>query len=150
MTDAPGYTIETTDWKHDQKAIQLIRRRVFIEEQQVPEELEWDDADTSCLHLLARLTDGSVVATARLLDTGQIGRMAVLAEWRGRGIGSALLNELLRLAKQRRLQRVFLNAQAHAVSFYHGFGFREYGDSFNEAGIPHRKMRMDLEPTMKM
>ncbi|WHZ24401.1 MAG: GNAT family acetyltransferase YjcF [Nitrospira sp.] len=75
------------------------------------------------------------------------GRMAVLKDWRGRGIGRALLGVLLELAAQRGLARVTLSAQTHTIGFYERAGFRPIGDLFLDAGITHRKMERELERT---
>jgi predicted GNAT family N-acyltransferase len=122
---------------------------VFIEEQRVPEALEWDDVDERCYHVLAVSDDGSPIGTGRLLPDGHIGRMAVLREWRGQGVGSAILEMLLDLARKDGLQTLALNAQTHAVGFYAQHGFSLFGDEFIEAGIPHRKMRLQLAPPEK-
>ena len=136
--------METADWQRNGDEIRVIRTAVFIKEQQVPPELEWDDEDAVCLHLLARNHDGLAIGTARLLNSGQIGRLAVLKPYRGIGAGRAMLEMMLDTAQARNFDRVFLNAQTHAVAFYHGFGFRESGTTFNEAGIPHIRMHKKL------
>lgn len=135
--------IRRADWQSDHGAIAGIRRRVFIEEQQVPEALEWDGLDEAAIHLLAWDEDVAV-ATARMLADGHIGRMSVLPGHRGRGIGRQLLTELLRLAQQRRLTEVHLDAQTHALGFYEQLGFEVEGETFMDAGIPHRHMRKRL------
>jgi predicted GNAT family N-acyltransferase len=102
-------------------------------------ELEWDEFDASAHHLLA-MVDGVAAGTGRLLPDGHIGRMAVLRAWRGQGVGSALLAELMRIAAARGLRRVMLNAQVQAVPFYLRHGFQAEGDEFPDAGIAHRRM----------
>ncbi|MDZ7804492.1 GNAT family N-acetyltransferase [Thiohalophilus sp.] len=138
------WTIETVTFAEARTAIESIRRRVFIEEQQVPEELEWDGLDEPASHLLARV-DTMPVATARLLPDGHIGRMAVLRAWRQHGIGMALLQRLLELARERALPQVFLNAQLTAMDFYAKAGFHAIGSTFMDAGIPHRRMVLELD-----
>lgn len=140
MEDAsPQFHIRRADWNtpSDRELLQCVRREVFIVEQQVPEALEWDDDDTSAIHLLAVAQGtGEPVGTARILSSGQIGRMAVLRPWRGKGIGTALLKEaVLHSAKA-----PFLHAQVHALPFYQRFGFEPRGETFDEAGIPHQLM----------
>jgi predicted GNAT family N-acyltransferase len=135
--------IEIRRFSEARAAIETIRRRVFIEEQQVPEELEWDGLDDTATHLLARV-EGQPVATARLLDNGHVGRMAVLPPWRGRGIGAALLERLIALGRERGLQRMFLNAQITAMPFYARAGFIVEGEAFMDAGIPHKRMVLEL------
>jgi len=116
-----------------------------VHEQHVPMELEWDDTDADCLHVLAHAGD-EPVGTARMTWSGHIGRMAVRAAWRGRGIGSALLDALMETARARGLTEVYLNAQVSAVHFYQGHGFGAEGEVFLDAGIPHRRMRRALGP----
>ena len=128
----------------DEAAIKHIRERVFIQEQQVPVELEWDNADQDALHLIAVAENGERVGTARMLANGHIGRMAILQKWRGQGAGSALLATLLNIARERKLPRVFLHAQCSALAFYSRFGFRAEGEPFMDAGIPHQAMSRTL------
>lgn len=138
-----GLRILTTTWQADASRLALIRRRVFIEEQGVPEALEWDDRDDSASHFLA-CVNRQAIGTARLLKNGHIGRMAVLPEWRNQGIGSALLARAIETAKARGDDEVFLDAQTHAISFYERFGFRAEGDGFMDAGMPHQRMRRNV------
>ena len=138
------FTVRIADWQDDAPALRVIREAVFILEQQVPVELEWDGLDAGCLHVLATDSAGNPVGTARLLPDGHIGRMAVLKEWRGRGVGSALLRLLLAEAKKRQLSRVVLNAQTYAAGFYAKFYFQAVGEEFMDAGIPHVKMILPL------
>lgn len=137
--------VSVAPWDAHEKALMRVRLAVFVEEQGVPQELERDDHDARAFHLLAAEPGGEPVGTARLLPDGQIGRMAVLPEWRRRGIGGRLLEELLRVAAARGLSGVFLHAQCTALPFYARFGFQAEGDVFEEAGIPHRKMIRPLE-----
>ncbi|MCP4636838.1 MAG: GNAT family N-acetyltransferase [Methyloversatilis sp.] len=116
-----------------------LRREVFIVEQGVPEELEWDAYDAVSVHALA-LIDGEAVGCGRLLPDGHIGRMAVRRAFRGRGIGRAVLDALLAAAAGRGLGLLQLHAQTHAQGFYAQAGFVAEGAEFDEAGIPHRRM----------
>ncbi|MDE2367167.1 MAG: GNAT family N-acetyltransferase [Betaproteobacteria bacterium] len=125
-------------------ALRAVREAVFIREQGVPVELEWDTFDANCTHLIASDPAGGPIGTARLLPHGSAGRMAVIKEWRGRGVGSALMRHLLDEAMKRRVQEVALSAQAHATEFYARFGFRVTGKEFMEAGIPHVRMVLRL------
>lgn len=136
--------IETTNWQAQGADLLKIRHAVFVDEQGVPPELEQDEWDADAVHLLATLSDGSQVATARLLSNGHIGRMAVLAPYRNQGIGTQLLERLIALARQQGLVQVFLNAQQQALPFYAGFGFHAVGEIFDDAGIPHRRMVMNI------
>lgn len=136
----PDFSVHLADWRLDAESLRSVRTRVFVEEQAVPEDLEWDDDDARALHLLAVDAESRPIGTARLLDSGQIGRMAVLPEWRGRGVGSALLKEALRIAAESGFPTLFLNAQTSALPFYARMGFVPVGEQFAEAGIPHRRM----------
>lgn len=136
-------TIRPANWEADQAAIAALRREVFVAEQGVPEALEWEDVDPLCDWLLA--WHGKVLAgIVRLSPAGKIGRMAVRREWRGRGAGGALLTAALELAKDKGFSAVTLHAQSHALDFYRRFGFQVTGPGFDEAGIPHRRMDLDL------
>ena len=137
---SPSIVVEQVAWAAAADVLSAIRRAVFVVEQGVPEQLEWDGIDPHCAHLLARLPDGTPVATARIQGDGRIGRMAVLAPWRRIGVGSALLRELIRIAAGWGLSCVQLNAQLHAVSFYAERGFCTEGEPFLDAGIPHQHM----------
>lgn len=138
------FHLEQTRWQDNEAALRLIRETVFIQEQQVPEELEWDGLDENAIHLLARDHSGNPIATARMLADGHIGRVAVLSPWRGRGIGSAMMQRLLLFATERQWHKVHLDAQAAAVPFYLRLGFSAYGALFMDAGIPHRHMQLTL------
>jgi predicted GNAT family N-acyltransferase len=139
-TEATGFQVRRADWDLDRGALHSVRLAVFVREQGVPEELEWDDADAQAVHLLA-LEDasGAAVGTARLLPGGQIGRMAVLPPWRRRGVGTALVRELLTITAPAG-PPPFLNAQVSALPFYLREGFVPVGEVFEKAGIPHQRM----------
>jgi predicted GNAT family N-acyltransferase len=109
-------------------------------------ELEWDELDAQSRHVLAESGQGEPVGTGRLLPDGHIGRMAVLSDWRGCGVGSGLLQALLCLARAQGHAEVLLNAQTHAEPFYARHGFVSSGEPFTDAGIPHRTMRLVLKP----
>jgi predicted GNAT family N-acyltransferase len=139
-----GFIIHETGWTHDAERLSAIRRAVFIDEQGVPEALEWDEHDADALHLLATLADGTPIGCARLLPDGHIGRMAVLPAWRGRGAGRALLAAASRAAQSRGYTTLKLSAQIHAAGFYSAAGFIAVGEPYEEAGIPHVAMQMNL------
>ena len=130
-------------WAAERRTIEAIRRRVFVDEQKIPEKDEFDGEDASCLHVLARL-NRDPVGTGRLMPTGKIGRLAVLAASRRHGIGSRMLLRLVELARERGLPEVYLHAQVSALPFYVAHGFAAEGDEFEEAGISHRRMRLVL------
>jgi predicted GNAT family N-acyltransferase len=141
---AGGWAVRPAVWERDDEALRLIRFAVFVVEQHVPEELEWDGIDAACEHAIAEDEAGSPVGVGRLLPDGHIGRMAVLREWRGRGVGGALLERLVALARERGHAVARLNAQTHAMPFYESHGFVAVGEAFDEAGIPHRAMERAL------
>jgi predicted GNAT family N-acyltransferase len=119
-----------------------IRKRVFVREQGVPDEIELDRDDKLALHFLA-FKEGKAVGTARVVmrrRSAKIGRMAVLKTHRGRGIGTKLLKRAIVIAKKQGAQQIYLHAQVPVIGFYEALAFRCVGPVFDEAGIPHRKM----------
>lgn len=138
------FTVREVEWADAQQAIREIREAVFVHEQGVPLELEWDGLDAQCVQLLAVDAAGTPIGTARMLPGGHIGRMSVLKPWRRRGVGSAMLGKLLAVARARHIERVVLNAQTRVVDFYAAHGFAVEGDEFLEAGIPHLCMSRQL------
>jgi predicted GNAT family N-acyltransferase len=141
-----AFVVRPVNWDARREELRALRRAVFVEEQQVPEELEWDEIDPRAYHVLATTSEGSAVGTGRLSLDCQIGRMAVAREWRRRGVGSAVLTTLLDFALKEGCRVVRLHAQTHAIGFYERFGFEVVGDEFDEAGIPHRAMELRLLP----
>lgn len=137
-------TIKTADFERDFTEIKAIRTSVFIEEQKVPVELEWDEFDNDSTHILAYY-DNKPVATARLLKDGHIGRMAVLKAYRNRNIGKNMLKYLLELAKMTAIENIELSSQDHAVEFYKKLGFKVISDVYMDAGIPHYTMHKTLK-----
>ena len=142
--EAPDVRVEITDWARAEAQVMPVRMAVFVVEQGVPEDIERDEFDAVSRHAIARDEAGAMVATGRLLPDGHIGRMAVAAPLRGKGVGGAVLEALVAEAARAGLAEVALNAQVHALAFYRRHGFVEYGDVFMEAGIPHRAMRRTL------
>ena len=144
-----NFTIRLATWDADAQALRLVRQRVFIEEQKVPPPEEWDGRDDAALQLLAEDEGGRPVACARLWQRPdgwtQVGRMAVLADWRGKGVGAALMRRALETATERGWRRLRLDAQTHALGFYARFGFAVEGPVFEDAGIPHRLMKRIVE-----
>lgn len=135
--------IELLSWENARSRASSIRFEVFVKEQGVPAEIEVDEADAQSIHALA-FHDSQVVGTGRLLPDGHLGRMAVLKQFRGKGIGSALLVKLVEAAKQRGERTLALSAQVHAVDFYRAHGFQPQGEVYQEAGIPHQDMRRSI------
>jgi len=136
-------------WTDDSAALAAIRREVFIDEQNVPEDLEWDGEDTYARHWLA-LISNEPVGTVRLLRNGHVGRMAVRKAWRNLGIGAALLRAVIGEAFAQDLRELYLHAQTHAVDFYARHGFVAEGPEFMDAGIPHRTMRLLLHAQRRL
>ena len=119
-----------------------IRMRVFVREQGVPAKIELDDDDRRAIHLLA-FAAGKSVGSARVVlrrSGAKIGRMAVLKSYRGKGVGTKLLQWAIEAAKRKRARGIYLHAQVPVIGFYEAAGFRAVGPVFDEAGIPHRKM----------
>ncbi len=141
----PDYYVEPASWTLDQKEIKAVRTRVFIVEQSVPEEEEWDEDDTTATHFLARVDASQCIGTARLTADGRIGRMAVVDDWRGQGVGDALLRACVEFARARNQTRLRLAAQTYALDFYAKQGFVATGDVFDDVGIPHQWMELELE-----
>lgn len=143
--DSGPVRVEAVDYATALPALRAVREEVFVREQRVPAALEHDALDPACLHVLARLEDGTPVATGRLAADGRIGRMAVRAPWRGQGVGAAVLWALLELAARRGDAAVHLHAQRPAQAFYARHGFRAQGEPFREAGIDHQAMALRLD-----
>ncbi|MFI6420666.1 GNAT family N-acetyltransferase [Streptomyces sp. NPDC050842] len=155
MTDA--YAVREAVEAADREACFAVRREVFVEEQGVPQELEYDTYDTTAVHVLAVRADGLPLGTGRLLHgadalgktggdatVGSLGRLAVAKAARGLGVGAALVRGIEDTARERGLAAVDLHAQTHALGFYERLGYEAYGPEFPDAGIPHRSMRRVL------
>ncbi|BAL95952.1 putative hydrolase/N-acetyltransferase [Rubrivivax gelatinosus IL144] len=146
---APAVEVKVGRWAELGRDAQAIRSAVFVQEQGIPAELEWDAADAGAMHAVAINGVGAAVATGRWLDTDEpgvarIGRMAVLAPLRSGGVGRAVLDALVASAREAGREALMLHAQASAVAFYHRAGFEPVGPEFVEAGIPHQEMRRRL------
>lgn len=132
--------IREADWRTEQRLLRGIRNEVFVQEQGVPESIERDGLDEECLHVLAFDPEMHPIATARMRRDGHIGRVAVLREWRGKGIGRLLVERLVQNAKALGLRSVDLDSQIHAADFYEHLGFQRRGAIFLEAEIRHVNM----------
>lgn len=141
----PACSIEIVSWESASSELLAVRHPVFVHEQGVAAEREVDDCDPVSLHFLARDTQGKPIGTARLLPDGRIGRVAVLKEWRRKGIGRALMQAALSGARERGDRRVTLHAQTHSLAFYESLGFVAAGEEFEEEGIPHRGMILEWD-----
>ena len=140
-----NYSFQTCRWQDYQAELSNIRREVFIKEQNVPEELEWDEFDETAQHVIALNSDNQPIGTGRIKEDGHIGRMAVLKKHRQQGVGSAILALLIDNAEKKNLERVYLHAQVEAIPFYLYHGFTCQGDEFMDAGIPHKTMYKELK-----
>ena len=145
MTEPLSFIVKPIYWETSQKDVKAIRTKVFVEEQGVPPALEWDGLDEGSYHVLAYGPDGAPIGTGRLLQDGRIGRLAVLPEWRGKGVGRALLEMLLVVANKMGNEEVSLHAQTRVIGFYRKRGFIRHGKEFMEAGIPHVAMKRKTE-----
>ena len=135
----PRIRVRFTDFQQDREPIYRIRKIVFIDEQAVPEDIEIDEHDATAHHVLAYLGD-DLAGTGRMTADGRIGRMAVLAEYRGQGVGREILLSLMDLGRRSGASRLSLSAQCHAIAFYEKLGFVAEGPVYQEAGIDHRWM----------
>ena len=140
------FSVSMVSWGDGAPLLRAVREAVFMREQNVPAELEWDGLDEPSRHVLALDGQGNAIGCGRITPDAHIGRMAVLAEWRGRKVGSAMLEALLEYARAQQHAQVQLNAQVQALPFYRRFGFMEEGGQFMDAGMPHRKMRLRMPP----
>jgi predicted GNAT family N-acyltransferase len=140
----PQYAIREVSWGQDGARLRAVRYEVFVREQGVSEALEWDGLDPVCRHVVAETAAGEAIGTGRLLPDGHIGRMAVSKCWRRAGVGSALLDRLVSMARERGDPCAVLHAQSYVTAFYRRAGFEAIGPEFMEAGIPHVAMRKAL------
>lgn len=150
---ADTFTVEHIDWANprERNACRKVREEVFVVEQKVPGDEEWDELDAISHHVLARDLAGNPIATGRLVPAqadvaARIGRMAVLRNWRGQHVGDTLMHTLMDRARELGYRELEMHAQSHAVAFYQRFGFVAFGAEFDECGIAHRNMRRDIEP----
>lgn len=158
MSGTPAYVVRVAEDPADREACFALRKEVFVGEQGVPEDIEYDAYDAGAVHVLAIREDGVPLGTGRLLhgaaaaaktdgggpSVGSLGRLAVAKEARGLGVGVALVRGIEEAARARGLTAVDLHAQTHALGFYERLGYEAYGPEFPDAGIPHRAMRRVL------
>jgi len=147
-----NYSVKQIDWNDPEaEAARQIRFAVFVDEQNVPAELELDEIDATAVHVLAYDEHGQPCGTGRMFPCSdepgmaKIGRMAVLKQARGSGCGAALLAQLVKAAKTLKFHGAILSAQVHAVPFYEKFGFVADPSIYDDAGIPHQTMRLVFE-----
>lgn len=143
--NARTFQVEAIDYASGLEELRAVRETVFVQEQQVPIEEEWDALDPLCRHVIARDQNRLPIGTGRLTPERKIGRMAVLADWRRQGVGEAMLAALIEQARELGWPAVSLNAQVSAEDFYARHGFIPDGERFHEAGIEHQTMRRALQ-----
>jgi predicted GNAT family N-acyltransferase len=139
------FTVHLISWHDGEPLLRGIREKVFMQEQHVPVELEWDGLDQASHHALALSFNGDAIGCGRITPDGHIGRVAVLPEWRKKLIGSAILELLVDYARAQHIEQVELNAQIQVIPLYQKFGFVVEGEEFLDANIPHRKMKLLLK-----
>jgi YbgC/YbaW family acyl-CoA thioester hydrolase len=148
----PMFDVVTGSWNELGEDAGKLRRAVFVDEQRIPEELEWDAHDATALHAIARNRLGQAIATGRLVaqspGVGRIGRMAVHRVLRDGGYGKAILRALEAAAAARGEREVVLHAQRNAEAFYARLGYAPCSEPFEEAGIAHIEMRRSVAPPL--
>jgi predicted GNAT family N-acyltransferase len=132
------------NWQDAENELRIIRTKVFIEEQRVAPDFEWDEIDATAVHLLAML-ENLPIACLRIIKYQKIGRMAVLKDYRAMGLGMALLLEAIKICKKQGTKSIYLTAQTHAIGFYKQAGFKEISGVYQDANIPHVDMQLILE-----
>ncbi|WP_395682659.1 GNAT family N-acetyltransferase [Dokdonella sp.] len=148
------FHVEPASWEADFDDLRSVREQVFVVEQQVPREDEIDTLDPLARHVIARDADGNAIGTGRLVPpaanppatAATVGRVAVLAEWRGKGVGEAIMRVLIEQARSLGIASIELHAQVHAIPFYTRLGFEAVGERFLECGIEHQTMRLAVAP----
>ena len=142
----PSFYVEPAYFEGDVEELYFVRKQVFVLEQQIPSELEFDELDSQSHHVIARDAERNPIGTGRLSPDGRIGRMAVLADWRRQRVGESLLRALLEKARKLGRSQVTVHAQTSAVGFYQKYGFIPEAQPFLSAGISHQLMRLNLPP----
>ena len=137
-----NFVIQLVTWQTRASHLKKVREEVFIKEQHVPVELEWDGLDEAAQHLLALSAAGEPIGCARLTGDGSIGRMAVLRPWRGLGVGRALLAKAVSLYREQGMEGITLSAQVYAIPFYEKSGFKHCSEPYLDADILHIDMRL--------
>ena len=134
----------TSDWHSSKAQITFVRTQVFIVEQGIDPRDEWDDADQQAVHFVSFGNTAVPTGTCRLTEQGQIGRLAVLSNYRHQGYGKLLLDKAIKVAREMGMTQVYLNAQVEAQVFYEKLGFKGDGKIFLEAGKMHTRMMRDI------
>jgi len=141
------FTVSLVTWHDGEPLLKSVREAVFIREQCIPAELEWDGLDEGCRHALALSHRGEAIGCGRVLPNGHIGRIAVLPQWRKQKVGTAIMEALLDYARTHEYKQINVDAQTYAMPFYRNFGFVEQGEAFMDAGLPHIKMFLKQQET---
>ena len=138
--------VEIVKWIDSHASLSMIREKVFIEEQKVTLELEWDGWDEEAIHFLGRKNEKAIgCARAFVIENHmELGRMAVLKEYRDEDVGSALIEKAITTAKLNQLSAIYISAQCHAINFYKRFGFEVTSEIYLDAEIPHRDMKLEF------
>ncbi len=138
--------VEIVEWIDEHESLKMIRQKVFIEEQKETSQLEWDGMDEEAIHFLAFKNEKAIgCARAFVIENYmQLGRMAVLKEYRGEGVGTALIEKAITTAKLNQLSAIYISAQCHAINFYKKFGFEITSDIYLDAEILHRDMKLNF------
>lgn len=140
------FSVSLLCWHDGEPLLKTVREAVFIREQGIEPEMEWDGLDEQCRHALVLSSHGEAIGCGRMMAGGHIGRIAVLPKWRKQKVGTAIVEALLDYARSHDYPQVDVDAQTYAVPFYHRFEFVEEGEIFQDAGLPHIKMRLPLRP----
>ena len=140
------FTVSLVCWHDGEPLLRAIREAVFIREQGVPAELEWDKLDESCRHALALSLSGEAIGCGRICAKGHIERIAIMPQWRCQKVGTAIMEALLDEARSRGYKQVDVDAQIYAIPFYQKFGFVEHGKEFVDAGLPRKNMKLKIKP----
>jgi len=138
--------VEIVKWIDEHESLKMIRQKVFIEEQKVTSQLEWDGMDEEAVHFLA-FKNKEAIGCARAFvieNYMQLGRMAVLKAYRGEGVGTALIEKAITTAKLNQLSAIYISAQCQAIDFYKKFGFEITSDIYLDAEIQHRNMKLEF------
>jgi predicted GNAT family N-acyltransferase len=138
------FSVSLVCWHDGEPLLKSVREAVFIRDQGIPPELEWDGLDEQCRHALVLSSQGEAIGCGRMLANGHIGRIAVLPKWRKQKVGTAIVEALLDYACGHDYPQVDVDAQTYAVPFYRSFEFVEEGGIFQDAGLPHIKMRLQI------
>ncbi|EHU2376443.1 GNAT family N-acetyltransferase [Acinetobacter baumannii] len=137
------YKVIAGDWEQLEKGAKYIREQVFIQEQGIEPEDEWDDFDSIAMHFMVYGKE-QPIATARLLPQHSVGRVAVLMPYRKQGIGKILMQHIIEYARQHKLPYLKLSAQTYVTAFYEALGFKVQGEVYQDCGIPHIDMTLTL------